>query len=95
MVHAIAAAEQREFERLRVGVRIRERRRPSDRPRHRWTAERVAEFRALLLSEAKPAEIAAKMGWRGQRYTPRQPAWAGAAGAQGGGLTSPRQPHAM
>jgi hypothetical protein len=43
-------------------VRIRERRRPSGRPRHRWTAERVAEFRALLLSEAKPAEIAAKIG---------------------------------
>lgn len=95
MVHAIAAAEQREFDRLRVGVRICERRRPSGRPRHRWTAERVAEFRALLLSEAKPAEIAAKMGWHRAALHAKACQLGLARRAQGGGLTSPRPPHAV
>jgi hypothetical protein len=62
MACAIAQAEQREFDRLRVGVQIRERRKPADQPRNRWTPERIAAFRTLLLSDARPREIAATMG---------------------------------
>jgi hypothetical protein len=62
MARAIAAAEQREFDRLRVGVQIKPRRKPADQPGNRWTPERIAAFRTLLLSDARPHEIAETMG---------------------------------
>jgi hypothetical protein len=56
-------AEQREIGRLRVGMAPpRQRHKLFGKPRNRWTAERIAELRALLLSDATSREIAAAMG---------------------------------
>ena len=64
-------------------------------PDDRWTAERVAEFRALLLSEAKPAEIAATMGMAPDSVHAKACQLGLARRALKAGLTSPRRPQAV
>jgi hypothetical protein len=62
MSAAIRAAEQAEIDRLRQGVSIKPRRKPTARPRQRWTSERIAQFKALRASHATPDEIASALG---------------------------------
>jgi hypothetical protein len=63
MARAIAAAEQAEFDKLRVDMAPpRQRHKLFGKPRNRWTAERVAQLRTLLLSNAPSREITATLG---------------------------------